>query len=227
MQPGHMGLKPGRTGLQPLAQKPGCAQVSTRFEGSHSFLRRRALRCWLSGRRSCTNSSTLLNLPPSCRASSSCCWRRETAPLPHIEREGGRCCAKPKESSVHSIAVANSQVCSLSVFSERPAPPYHGTTARPDPKLITTTLTPPRPSPFAAAADVRDERAPRVRGVHEGPLSTLGVHVAHFRPMCLTHRVYTGTACAAPRALLCPARTPRFEGPHVEPRLSKRSYHII
>ena len=32
--------------------------------------------------------------------------------------------------------------------------------------------------------DVRAERAPRVRGVHEGPWSMLGMHVAHFRPMC-------------------------------------------
>ena len=30
------------------------------------------------------------------------------------------------------------------------------------------------------------ERALWVRGVHEGPWSALGVHVAHFRPMCLT-----------------------------------------
>ena len=36
--------------------------------------------------------------------------------------------------------------------------------------------------------DVRAERAPRVRGVHEGLRGALGVHVAHFRPMCLTAR---------------------------------------
>ena len=36
--------------------------------------------------------------------------------------------------------------------------------------------------------DVRAERAPRVRGVHEGLGGMLGVHVAHFRPMCLTAR---------------------------------------
>ena len=36
--------------------------------------------------------------------------------------------------------------------------------------------------------DVRAERAPPVRGVHEGAWSTLGVHSAHFRPMCLTAR---------------------------------------
>ena len=34
--------------------------------------------------------------------------------------------------------------------------------------------------------DVNAERALWVRGVHEGPWSALGVHVAHFRPMCLT-----------------------------------------
>ena len=34
--------------------------------------------------------------------------------------------------------------------------------------------------------DVRAERAPRIRGVREGLRSALGVHVAHFRPMCLT-----------------------------------------
>ena len=34
--------------------------------------------------------------------------------------------------------------------------------------------------------DVRAERAPRTRGVHEGLRGMLGVHVAHFRPMCLT-----------------------------------------
>merc|ERR1712086_1219622 len=36
--------------------------------------------------------------------------------------------------------------------------------------------------------DVRAERAPRVRGVHGGLRGMLGVHVAHFRPMCLTAR---------------------------------------
>ena len=36
--------------------------------------------------------------------------------------------------------------------------------------------------------DVRAERAPRVRGVHEGLRGMLGVHVAHFRRMCLTAR---------------------------------------
>ena len=34
--------------------------------------------------------------------------------------------------------------------------------------------------------DVSAVRAPRVRGVEETPWGTLGVHVAHFRPMCLT-----------------------------------------
>ena len=34
--------------------------------------------------------------------------------------------------------------------------------------------------------DVRAERAPWVCGVHGGLGGTLGVHVAHFRPMCLT-----------------------------------------
>ena len=45
--------------------------------------------------------------------------------------------------------------------------------------------------------DVNAERAPRARGVHEAPWSTLGVHVAHFRPMCLT-------AWNNPRRLTCP-----------------------
>ena len=36
--------------------------------------------------------------------------------------------------------------------------------------------------------DVRAERAPLVCGVHEGLGGMLGVHVAHFRPMCLTAR---------------------------------------
>ena len=36
--------------------------------------------------------------------------------------------------------------------------------------------------------DVNAERALWVRGVHEGPWSALGVHVAHFCPMCLTAR---------------------------------------
>ena len=57
--------------------------------------------------------------------------------------------------------------------------------------------------------DVNAERAPRARGVHEAPWSTLGVHVAHFRPMCLTA---WNSACATLRALLCPARAPtRFD----------------
>ena len=34
--------------------------------------------------------------------------------------------------------------------------------------------------------DVRAERAPWVCGVHGGLGGALGVHVAHFRPMCLT-----------------------------------------
>ena len=34
--------------------------------------------------------------------------------------------------------------------------------------------------------DVRAERAPRVRGVKETPWGIPGMHVAHFRPMCLT-----------------------------------------
>ena len=34
--------------------------------------------------------------------------------------------------------------------------------------------------------DVHAERAPRVRGVKETPWSMPGMHVAHFRPMCLT-----------------------------------------
>ena len=36
---------------------------------------------------------------------------------------------------------------------------------------------------------MRAERAPRVRGVHEGLRGALGVHVAHFRPICLTARM--------------------------------------
>ena len=36
--------------------------------------------------------------------------------------------------------------------------------------------------------DVRAERAPLVCGVHGGLGDALGVHVAHFRPMCLTAR---------------------------------------
>ena len=36
--------------------------------------------------------------------------------------------------------------------------------------------------------DVNAERAPLVRGVHEGLWIMLGVQVAHFRPMCLTAR---------------------------------------
>ena len=34
--------------------------------------------------------------------------------------------------------------------------------------------------------DVRGKRAPRDRGVYEGLHGMLGVHVAYFRPMCLT-----------------------------------------
>ena len=36
--------------------------------------------------------------------------------------------------------------------------------------------------------DVNAERAPRVRGVKETLWGVPGVHVAHFRPMCLTAR---------------------------------------
>ena len=37
--------------------------------------------------------------------------------------------------------------------------------------------------------DVRAECPSRVRGVHEGLRGTLGVHVVHFPPMCLTARI--------------------------------------
>ena len=70
-----------------------------------------------------------------------------------------------------------------------------------------TVTPPPTRAPFASTTwDVRAERAPRNRGVHEGLWGTLGVHIAHFRPMCASP---LGTACATLRALLCPARAPR------------------
>ena len=40
--------------------------------------------------------------------------------------------------------------------------------------------------------DVRAECPSRVRGVHEGLWGTLGVHVVHFSPMCLTARISLG-----------------------------------
>ena len=40
--------------------------------------------------------------------------------------------------------------------------------------------------------DVRAECPSRVRGVHEGLRGTLGVHVVHFPPMCLTARISLG-----------------------------------
>ena len=52
--------------------------------------------------------------------------------------------------------------------------------------------------------DVRAECAPWVCGVHEGLRGALGVHVAHFRPMCLTawnsprHPTSPITSCTGP-----------------------------
>ena len=54
---------------------------------------------------------------------------------------------------------------------------------------------------------MRAERAPRVRGVHEGLRVTLDVHVAHFCPMCLTGHCPEQPACATLRALLITPRT--------------------
>ena len=53
---------------------------------------------------------------------------------------------------------------------------------------MTYTPSNTRPARALFCDDVRAERAPRVRGVHEGLRGMLGVHVAHFRPMCLTAR---------------------------------------
>ena len=50
---------------------------------------------------------------------------------------------------------------------------------------------PPSDAHFARTLcgdDVRAERAPRACGVHGGPHGMLGVHVAHFRRICLTAR---------------------------------------
>ena len=54
--------------------------------------------------------------------------------------------------------------------------------------------------------DVNAERAPLVRGVHEGLWIMLGVQVAHFRPMCLTAR-NSPPARATLRVLLIMSRT--------------------
>ena len=54
--------------------------------------------------------------------------------------------------------------------------------------------------------DVRVERAPLVRGVHEGPWSTLGVHVAHFCPMCLTARNSVRHPKSPVMSRTCPTR---------------------
>ena len=64
--------------------------------------------------------------------------------------------------------------------------------------------------------DVRAERAPRVRGVHEGPWSMLGMHVAHFRPMCPCAsppgRISVSASACAP---LCPAGSPSHKKNYV------------
>ena len=62
-------------------------------------------------------------------------------------------------------------------------------------------------APFLCCDDVRAERAPRVRGVHGGLRGTLGVHVAHFRLMCLTAR-NSPRHPTSPIMFLCPARAP-------------------
>jgi hypothetical protein len=65
-----------------------------------------------------------------------------------------------------------------------------------------TTTSEPRAARALCFDGVRAERAPRVRGVHEG---LRDAHVAHFRPICLTAR----NSPRRPRALLRPARPPR------------------
>ena len=63
--------------------------------------------------------------------------------------------------------------------------------------------------------DVRVERAPLVRGVHDGPWSTLGVHVAHFCPMCLTARNSLRNPKSPVMSRTCPrgsTRNPRGAG---------------
>ena len=52
--------------------------------------------------------------------------------------------------------------------------------------------------------DVRAERAPRVRGVHEALWGMPGVHVAHFSLMRLPAR----NSPRPLRALLCPPTAP-------------------
>ena len=47
----------------------------------------------------------------------------------------------------------------------------------------------PLPTRALCGDHVRAEFASRVRGVHEGLRGTLGVHVVHFPPMCLTARI--------------------------------------
>ena len=78
------------------------------------------------------------------------------------------------------------------VFGVKPAETYMYSCARQRVWSLETTYTYTPSNARAARAlcfdDVRAERAPRVRGVHEGLRGMLGVHVAHFRPMCLTAR---------------------------------------
>ena len=68
-------------------------------------------------------------------------------------------------------------------------------------------LHPLRRAPRALCCDdVRVERAPLVRGVHDGPWSTLGVHVAHFCPMCLTARNSVRHPKSPVMSRTCPTR---------------------
>ena len=82
--------------------------------------------------------------------------------------------------------------------------------------VVTHSYTPTYARARALCCDyVRAERAPRVHGVHEGPWSMLGMHVAHFRPMC---------PCASPpgrisvSASACAPLSEPYYVPHVPTR---------